>query len=98
MSKSFNALKAELLKFKEQKEMQDIIANLDARKSKIKEEMKLHKKLTASVKKAGKQSPGGLDCFKEENMYYSQKDITRYLDGTSYMDAFEASKLDQELN
>src|SRR6056300_376269 len=98
MSKSFNALKAELLKFKEQKEMQDIIANLDARKSKIKEEMKLHKKLTASVKKAGKQSPGGLDCFKEENMYYSQKDITRYLDGTSYMDAFEASKLHLESN
>ncbi len=32
MSKSFNALKAELLKFKEQKEIQDIMINLDTRK------------------------------------------------------------------
>src|SRR6056300_1448397 len=98
MSKSFEQLKKQLNQFKEEKEMQDIIANLDSRKAAIKEEMKLHKKLTASVKKAGKQSPGGLDCFKEENMYHSEKNIERYLDGTSYMDAFEASKLHLESN
>jgi hypothetical protein len=98
MSKSFEALKAELLKFKEQKEIQDIMINLDTRKKAIKEEIKLHKKLTASVKKAGKQSPGSLDFNSPENMYHSEKDTARYLEGTSYMDAFEASKLDQEWN
>ncbi len=98
MSKSFEALKAELLKFKEQKEMQDIVIKLDTRKKAIKEEIKLHKKLTASVKKAGKQMPGSLDFNSPENMYHSQKDIGRYLEGTSYMDAYESSKLDQEWN
>ena len=94
MSKSFEQLKKQLNQFKEEKEMQDIIANLDARKAAIKESQRL----TRQVKKAGKQSPGGLDCFKEENMYHSEKDTARYLEGTSYMDAFEASKLDQEWN
>ena len=94
MSKSFEQLKKQLNQFKEEKEMQDIIANLDARKAAI----KASQRLTRQVKKAGKQSPGGLDCFKEENMYHSEKDIGRYLEGTSYMDAFEASKLDQEWN
>lgn len=94
MSKSFEQLKKQLNQFKEEKEMQDIIANLNARKAIIKEQSKL----TKQVKKAGKQSPGGLDCFKEENMYHSEKNIERYLEGTSYMDAFAASKLDQEWN
>ena len=65
MSKSFEQLKKQLNQFKEEKEMQDIITNLDTRKAAIKEqqkeEMRLHKKLTASVKKAGKQMPGSLD-------------------------------------
>ena len=94
MSKSFEQLKKQLNQFKEEKEMQDIIANLDARKAAI----KASQRLTRQVKKAGKQSPGGLDCFKEENMYHSEKNIERYLEGTSYMDAFAASKLDQEWN
>ena len=92
MSKSFEQLKKQLNQFKEEKEMQDIITNLDNRKAKIKEEMKLHKKLTASVKKAGKQSPGGLDCFKEENMYYSEKQTKDYLAGTSYMETYNEMK------
>ena len=71
-----------------------IIANLDARKAIIKEQSKL----TKQVKKAGKQSPGGLDCFKEENMYHSEKNISRYLEDSSIMHAYDASKLDQEWN
>jgi hypothetical protein len=94
MSKAFDLLKAELNQYKEEKDMQEIIAKLDARKSIIKEQSKL----TKQVKKAGKQSPGGLDCFKEENMYHSEKDISRYLEDTSYMDAYQASKLDSEWN
>ena len=94
MSNTFEALKAELTQFKEQKEIKDIITGLDARKAVIKKQSKL----TQQVKKAGKQSPGGLDCFKEENMYHSEKDISRYLEDTSYMDAYHSSKIDQEWN
>ena len=79
-------------KREEEAEFQDSIQRLDARKAAKKEEMKLHKKLTQQVKKAGKESPGSLDCFREENMYYSDKDTERYLEGSSYMDAYNANK------
>ena len=98
MSKSFDELKAELLQIKEELEMKDIIKKLDDRKKQVKEEMKLHKKLTKSVKKAGKQMPGSLDFNTPENMYYSDKEVNRFLEDTSYMDAYNASKLDQEWN
>lgn len=102
MTKTFDKLKAELLQIKEEYEMKDIISNLDARKAAIKtkqkEEMKLHKKLTASVKKAGEHMPGSLDFNSPENMYHSEKDVSRFLQDTTYMDAYHASKLDQEWN
>ena len=98
MSKTFDELKAELLQIKEEIEMKEIIKNLDERKKQVKEEMKLHKKLTKSVKKAGKQMPGSLDFNSPENMYHSDKDVSRYLEDTSYMDAYAASKLDEEWN
>ena len=98
MSKTFDELKAELLQIKEELEMKDIIKKLDKRKKQGKEELKLHKKLTKSVKKAGKQMPGSLDFNSPENMYHSDKDVSRYLEDTSYMDAYNASKLDEEWN
>ena len=98
MSRTFDELKAELLQIKEEMEMKEIIKNLDERKKQVKEEMKLHKKLTKSVKKAGKQMPGSLDFNSPENMYHSDKDVSRYLQDTSYMDAYAASKLDEEWN
>lgn len=98
MSKTFDELKAELLQIKEEMEMKEIIKNLDERKKQVKEELKLHKKLTKSVKKAGKQMPGSLDFNSPENMYYSDKEVNRILEDTSYMDAYNASKLDQEWN
>ena len=98
MSKTFDELKAELLQIKEEMEMKEIIKNLDERKAQVKEELKLHKKLTKSVKKAGKQMPGSLDFNSPENMYYSDKEVNRILEDTSYMDAYNASKLDQEWN
>jgi len=79
-------------KRQEEADFQAAIVKLDARKAAIKEEMKLHKKLTASVKKAGKAMPGSLDFNRPENMYYSEKDNARYLEGTSYMDAYNANK------
>ena len=98
MSRTFDELKAELLQIKEEIEMKEIIKNLDERKKQVKEELKLHKKLTKSVKKAGKQMPGSLDFNSPENMYHSDKDVSRYLEDTTYMDAYNASKLDQEWN
>ena len=98
MSKTFDELKAELLQIKEELEMKDIIKKLDKRKKQVKEELKLHKKLTKSVKKAGKQMPGSLDFNSPENMYHSDKDVSRYLEDTSYMDAYNASKLAEEWN
>ena len=98
MSKTFDELKAELLQIKEELEMKDIIKKLDKRKKQVKEELKLHKKLPKSVKKAGKQMPGSLDFNSPENMYHSDKDVSRYLEDTSYMDAYNASKLDEEWN
>lgn len=93
MSKTFDEFKAELLRIKEEMEMKEIIKNLDERKAQVKEELKLHKKLTKSVKKAGKQMPGSLDFNSPENMYHSDKDISRYLEDTSYVDAYNANKL-----
>ena len=90
-----SALKAKAKKLNttvEEVEFQEAVQKLDARKAAKKEEMKLHKKLTRSMKKAAKDSPGSLDCFKEENMYYSDKDTARYLEGTTYMDAYNANK------
>ena len=51
-----------------------------------------YNRLSRSVKKAGKQSPGGLDCFKEENSYYSKENTERWLSGTSYMENYQAMK------
>jgi len=42
--------------------------------------------------------PGSLDFNTPENMYYSDKEVGRFLEDTSYMDAYNASKLDQEWN
>ena len=93
MAKTFDELKAELLQIKEEFEMQDIIRKLDERKAKVKEEMKLHKKLTKSVKKAGKQMPGSLDFNSPENMYHSDKDTERFLENSPYMDAYNANRI-----
>ena len=51
-----------------------------------------YNKLTKSVKKAGHQSPGGLDCFKAENMYYTEKQTNDELAGSSYMETYNAMK------
>ena len=66
---------------------------MDARKAQIKaEQKKVKKDLTAQIKKAGHLKSGSLDFNRPENMYYSDKDTARYLEGTSYMDAYEANK------
>lgn len=51
-------------------------------------------KLTASMKKAAHQAPGNLDCFKEENMYYSDRETQDYIANSSYMDVYNEMKND----
>jgi hypothetical protein len=89
------ALKAKAKKLNttvEELEFQESIRKLDERKAKIKEEMKLHKKLTRSVKKAGKQTASSLECFAPENMYYSDKEVSSFIENSSYMDAYNANR------
>lgn len=77
----------------EEAEFQATIRRMDARKAQIKaEQKKLKKDLTAQIKKAGHLKSGSLDFNRPENMYYSDKDTARYLEGTSYMDAYNANK------
>ncbi len=84
----------------EQYEGKLICDKLDARKAaakaaekiRKKEERKIAKDLTGQVKKAGHLSSGGLDFNRAENMYYSDKDNARFLEGSSYMDAYNANK------
>ena len=84
----------------EEVEMEDIIQRMDARKLAMKAEAKaaakvakkLNKDLTAQVKKAGNQSPGSLEFNSPENMYYSDKNTARFLENSSYMDAYNANK------
>ena len=44
------------------------------------------------IQKAGKDSVGSLDLNTPENMYYSDKDTQSFLEGSSYMDAYNANK------
>ena len=53
-----------------------------------------YNKLTKSVKKAGHQAPSSLECFKVENMYYTDKETQDYIAGSSYMDAYNDQKQD----
>ena len=74
-------------KYKEEQEFQQAVATVDARR-------KAAKKLTKSVKKAGHLAPGHMDCFKDENRYYSDKEVASYLEGTTYMESYNAMKED----
>lgn len=75
-------------KQREEKQFQESIAKLDARKAAI----KATRKLTKTVKAAGRQAPSSLDCFSSENMYYTDKQNQEFLDGSSYMDTYRATK------
>lgn len=75
-------------KTKEEESFKQSIRNLDERKAAI----KAHQKLTKIVKKAGTQAPSSLECNSPKNMYWSEKETARYLEGTSIMDAYNANK------
>lgn len=83
MSNSFNDIKAMLQKEKE---------NLEFKKAVRTVYSKPRNHLTKQVAKAAKQAPGGLECFKEENMHYSTKDTQRWMESTSYFENYQAMK------
>lgn len=90
MSKTFeeykNILLEEKKKYDEEQEFKATVRRVYSR-PKIN-----YNKLTASVKKAGHQSPGGLDCFKDENRVFSEKNTQKYLQSTSYFETYNAMK------
>lgn len=80
----------------EKAEIKRAISNVAQRKAALKDEMKLHKKLTKSVKKAEHQAPSSLEAFSEENLFYSPRETQDYLAGTSYMETYESMKAQDE--
>ncbi len=85
MSDRIALIKAAAQKVKEQNEFKAAVKKVYSRPK---------SKLTQSVKKAGHLAAGSLDCFKEENMYYSDKETQDYIAGSSYMDTYNAMKDD----
>ena len=81
MAKSFNELKQFLLKEKEKYEFEQAVKAVYSRP-----------KLSKQVKKAKHLSANGLDCFKDENRTYSDKEVRTYLDGTSYFETYNAMR------
>lgn len=80
MAKSFNELKQFLLKEKEKYDFEKAVEKV------------YHKKLTKQVKKAGHQAPGSLECFKDENRFYSVEETKDYLQGSSYYENYQAMR------
>ena len=81
MGKSFDEVMAVLKAEKENYEFKQTVRKVYNRP-----------KLTKQVKKARSQAPGRLDCFKDENRTYSDKEVRTYLDGTSYFETYSAMK------
>jgi len=80
MAKSFDELKQFLLKEKEKYDFEQAVERV------------YQSKLTKQMKKAGNQSPGSLDCFRDEERYYSPQETEKYIQGTSYFENYQAMR------
>jgi len=80
----------------EKGQIKKAIGNVAIRKKSIKEEMKLHKKLTKSMKKAGHQAPSSLEAFTPENMYYTDKETQEFIAGSSIMETYQSMRNQDE--
>jgi hypothetical protein len=80
----------------EKAQIKRAVTNIATRKAAIKAEMRLHKKLTNSVKKAEHQAPKSLEAFSEENLFYTERETQDYLAGTSYMETYNAMRSQDE--
>ena len=82
---TFDDIKAMLLKEKEQYDFEQTVKKVYSKKPVN------YNKLTKQVKKAA-ATTSSLECFKPDNMYYSDKDTERFLENSSYMDAYKANR------
>lgn len=82
---------AMIKKAAEKREMQNLIRRLDQRKAVLKAQ-------TKKIKKAKHQAPGHLESFKEENLFYTEKETQRWFEGTSYFENYQAMKEQDEWN
>ena len=78
----------------EELEFQEAVATSDLRRAQAKLNAKRQTKLTKTVKKAAHQAAGHLDCFKDENRFYSDRETQDYLRGTSYFESYQSMKND----
>ena len=83
MSDRLEMIKKAAEKAREEREFKDVVRSVYHRP-----------KLTKQVKNAQSLAPGGLDCFKEENMHYSAEETQDYLAGSSYMETYQSMKDD----
>lgn len=82
---------AMIKKAAEKREMETLIRNLDRRKANL-------KKQTKKIKKAKDQAPGSLESFKEENLYWGEKETQRWFEGSSYFENYQAMKDQDDWN
>ena len=79
-------LKEEKQKMQEEKEWKDTVKRVYSKPKPN------YNKLTTSVKKAAEHMPGSVDFNSPENMYYSEKNTQKYLQGTSYYETYSAMR------
>jgi len=54
--------------------------------------LKETRKLTKAVKKAGQHAPNNLDAFSESNMYYTDKEVNNFIQGSSIFETYNATR------
>jgi len=86
MAKAFDEVMAALKAEKEKYEWEKTVKKVYSKPKNY------YNKLSKTVKKAAHQSPGGLECFKDEYRAYSDKEVRTYLDGTSYFETYNAMR------
>ncbi len=86
MADSFDEIMDFLKKEKEEMAFQKTVKKIYSKP------VRSYNKLTKTVKKAAHQAPSSLECFKEENMYYTEKETQNYIQGTSYYETYQSMK------
>jgi len=89
-----DAIKKAAIKAQNKQTVAQAAAALKARKAEIKREEKEMKRLNKSIKKAERLAVGSFDFNREENMHYSDREISAYLEGSTIMETYLATKDD----
>jgi|TARA_R100000479_G_scaffold110968_3_gene55786 hypothetical protein len=57
--------------------------------------LKETRKLTKAVKQAGQHAPKNLDAFSHENMYYTDKEVDRFIENSTIYENYSATLLEE---